>query len=71
MWSWARLGGAGRPNSGEPPPGLAGEGQGGDLGGTRVRFGHWFGGERRPAVAVGGAPRRQPLGSPLRRGPGR
>jgi hypothetical protein len=51
-----RLAGAGWPNSGEPPPGLVGEGHGGDLGGTRVRFlGPQVGG-RAPGTAAGGAP---------------
>jgi hypothetical protein len=50
---WARLAGAGEPIPASSPLGLAGEGHGGDLGGTRVRFGHWVGGQRRP---VGGAP---------------
>jgi hypothetical protein len=48
-----RPAGAGEQNPASSPLGLAGEGHGGDLGGTRVRFGHWVGGERRP---VGGAP---------------
>jgi hypothetical protein len=39
MWSWARLAGAGRPNSGEPPPGLAREGRGKGARVARGRFG--------------------------------
>jgi hypothetical protein len=39
MWSWARLAGAGRPNSGEPPPGLAGEVLGRGLEAKGTRFG--------------------------------
>jgi hypothetical protein len=62
MWSWARLAGAGRPNSGEPPPGLAMEGREEVEGLTRVRFvaseGWWSTGARRAGGAQAGWPRR-------------
>jgi hypothetical protein len=63
--------GAGLPIPARPTRLLPGEGVEEDLGGTRARFGHWFGREVRPAVVLGGTPRRRPLLPLLRRGPGR
>jgi hypothetical protein len=51
MWSLGGPTGAGRPNSGEPPPGLAREGRGKGAGVARGRFGGDLGAE----VACGGA----------------
>jgi hypothetical protein len=53
MWPSGGRAAAVRPNSGQPPPGLAGERHGGDLGALGVRFGGLVWAETRPAMAVG------------------
>jgi hypothetical protein len=68
MWSWARLAGAGRPNSGEPPPGLAREGRGKGARVARGRFGLDLGVEVAGGGVCIGRRRWPPLERLVRRG---
>jgi hypothetical protein len=68
MWSWVRLAGAGRQNSGEPPLGLAREGRGKGARVARDRFGLDLGVEVAGGGVCSGRRRRSPLERPVRRG---
>jgi hypothetical protein len=68
---WARLAGAGEPNSGKVRRGLAGEGWGGGLGTSGARFGHLAGTVVAPASSSPAAREGRPWWSLFRRGEGR